>query len=89
MTLNVQKSVDIMGSGEVKASYVLAGDVGEVHARVLEEVVVAERPPRAGSRREVRENCQGWCVRVVRRLVERGVLGDDAVGKILPLLEPV
>lgn len=89
MTYNPQPGVNVTLSDDFKASYVLAGDVGEVHARILEEVAGSEAPPRARSKAEVVESCQGWCVRVVRKLVERGVLGDDAVANVVPLLEPV
>ncbi|PGH23424.1 hypothetical protein AJ80_02534 [Polytolypa hystricis UAMH7299] len=40
---------------------------------VVQEVTEREPPPRAETRRDVKENCQGWCVRVLANLVERGL----------------
>ena len=36
----------------------------------VKKVAAAEPPPQAPSRKEVKENCQSWAVRVMKKLVE-------------------
>ncbi|GES60472.1 hypothetical protein ATEIFO6365_0002098300 [Aspergillus terreus] len=46
-------------------------------------------PPRAESRALVTENCQGWVVRVISRLVERGIVQEQKLEMARSMLEPV
>ena len=36
---------------------------------VVKEIADSEPPPRATNRKSVKENCQGWSVRVITKLV--------------------
>ncbi|RAK99905.1 uncharacterized protein BO80DRAFT_476881 [Aspergillus ibericus CBS 121593] len=56
---------------------------------MVRRVAGEESPPKARSRREVRENCQGWVVRVLERLVGAGVLGEEKLGMVRGMMEPV
>ncbi|KAI6087807.1 hypothetical protein F4821DRAFT_277494 [Hypoxylon rubiginosum] len=46
-------------------------------------------PPRAQTRREVTENCQGWVVRVLRELQSVGVVTEESVNAIEKMVEPI
>jgi hypothetical protein len=45
--------------------------VSEEQARLVKQVAECEPPPNASIRQFVVENCQGWSVRVIAKLVER------------------
>ena len=56
---------------------------------VVRRCIEAEAPPWAEDRASVRENCQGWCIRVLKRLREAGVVSEEWVGKAGEMEEPV
>lgn len=56
---------------------------------VVKQAAEAETPPRAKNRAEVKEHCQGWTVRVLKRLCEEGIVGEAAVNLAEELLEPI
>ncbi|KAI3394827.1 hypothetical protein diail_2164 [Diaporthe ilicicola] len=56
---------------------------------ILRHVAAAEPPPRARSRKEVTENCQYWAIRVMKKLVECGVVESQKVIDCQKLLEPI
>nr|KMM70342.1 hypothetical protein CPAG_06654 [Coccidioides posadasii RMSCC 3488] len=43
-------------------------------AAIVKQVAEQEPPPRAETRRDVKENCQGWTVRVLEKLVAHGIM---------------
>jgi hypothetical protein len=45
--------------------------------------------PKARNRREATENCQGWCVRVVERLVKKGVVSREKTQMMRDMLDSV
>ncbi|KAF2647159.1 hypothetical protein K491DRAFT_699815 [Lophiostoma macrostomum CBS 122681] len=55
--------------------------------QVVEEVANEQKAPWAENRREARENCQGWCVRVVKKLVDRGVVKGQKVAMLEGMIE--
>ena len=55
----------------------------------MEEAVDKEVPPQAASLKEVWENCQGWCVRVLKRLGEEGVVSEEMVERVRGMVDPV
>ena len=56
----------------------------------VDEIARAEKPPSAPNRAAVTEHCQGWTVRVVRRLVEEGIVKrDGVVGMLEGYLDPI
>ena len=57
--------------------------------KVVKEIVWNEPAPRAASRKDVRENCQGWAVRVLQRLMERGLVEERKVSMVKGLMQPV
>lgn len=80
--------VDITASESFLTLYQL-GIVTEVQAVVVKEVAGSESPPRASSWRSVTENCQGWTVRVIARLVEKGVVESGKLEMAKSMLQPV
>jgi hypothetical protein len=71
-----------------KDSFQLA-TITEAQAKVVEEVAEIEPPPRASDRRSVTENCQGWTVRVIIRLVEKGIVSQAKLEIVKSLVEPI
>ncbi|KAI1910048.1 hypothetical protein LOZ12_004721 [Ophidiomyces ophidiicola] len=63
--------VQILDSESLKDIYFIAS-VTEKQAAIVKQIADQEPPPRAASRKEVKENCQGWVLRVLSRLVEKG-----------------
>jgi hypothetical protein len=63
------------------------GNLSDDQVGELTEVAKKEKPPRAKSRREVDENCQGWCVRVVKTLSERSWVKSEWVNRIEGMME--
>ncbi|KAL5356267.1 hypothetical protein BJX96DRAFT_142567 [Aspergillus floccosus] len=61
----------------------------EDQVATLRQIVASEPPPRAESRALVMENCQGWAVRVVSRLVERGIVQVQKLEMARSMLESV
>ena len=55
----------------------------------LMSAVEIEDAPRARKQRDVKENCQGWAIRVVKRLSESDVLENRWVESMTKMLERV
>lgn len=77
-----------LSSESYHTSYVLAR-LTEGQGEVVRLCTEAEAPPRAVDRASVRENCQGWAIRVLRRLREAGVVGEEWVRFAEGIEEPV
>lgn len=56
---------------------------------IVKKVAAAEPPPQAKSRKEVKENCQYWAIRVMKKLVELGMMDSQKVVDCQKLLEPL
>lgn len=48
--------------------------ISEQQAMVVRQIAESEPPPKATNRASVQENCQGWIVRVITKLVEKGIV---------------
>ncbi|KAI1965381.1 hypothetical protein LOZ58_001228 [Ophidiomyces ophidiicola] len=66
-----QAPVQILDSESLKDIYFIAL-VTEKQAAIVKQIADQEPPPRAARRKEEKENCQGWVIRVLSRLVEKG-----------------
>ncbi|KAE8344836.1 hypothetical protein BDV24DRAFT_160139 [Aspergillus arachidicola] len=80
--------VDITISESFLTLYQLAS-VTEGQAMVVKSIADRETPPYAVSRREVKENCQGWVVRVIGRLVEEGTVSGSKLEMARAMMQPV
>lgn len=64
-------------------------EIPQQEASVVKEVAENERPPWAADRASVKENCQGWCVRVISRLAERKMVSNGKLEMARAMMEPV
>ncbi|QKX59034.1 uncharacterized protein TRUGW13939_06163 [Talaromyces rugulosus] len=63
--------------------------LNEQQAAVVRQVAENEPPPRAPNRQSVLENCQGWTVRVIAKLVERGIVPTSKLELARSMVEPL
>lgn len=82
------QDVDITTAENFYTLYQLA-EISEEQAGIVKEIAEGEMPPKAENRAAVGENCQGWCVRVLGRLVGREIVGREKVDMVTGLMEPV
>lgn len=80
--------VDIFSSDTSFNIYQLAA-VTEEQDSLIRQVAEREPPPRAPDRQSVKENCQGWAVRVIGKLVEMGIVPEGKVGMARSMMESV
>ena len=55
----------------------------------MKQIAESESPPMAANRASVKENCQGWTVRVITKLVEANVVSDAKLEMAKSMMEPV
>ncbi|WEW60772.1 hypothetical protein PRK78_006260 [Emydomyces testavorans] len=65
--------INVVKSASFLNAYNLAS-LTEQQAMIVKEVAEREPPPSAVNRQAVVENCQGWTVRVIAKLVDRGIV---------------
>ena len=63
--------------------------VTEQQGAIVRQVAEQELPPRAPNRQSVTENCQGWAVRVIAKLVELGIVPAAKLEMARSLQQPV
>lgn len=73
-------------SDDFRDSYQLA-TITKEQAEEVREVAKSEAPPMAKDRASVVENCQGWAVRVVERLVGMGIVGREKLGMMRGMVQ--
>lgn len=88
MAYQPMSSTNITNSESFFNIYNLA-TVDEYQAVVVKQVAESEPPPKAENRASVTENCQGWAVRVITKLVERGIVPAAKVRMAQSMMEPV
>lgn len=76
MRYEFQWDASPLGSESYHTSYVLAQLV-EGQEDVVRSCAEAEAPPAAENRASVKENCQGWAIRVLRRLRGEGIVSEE------------
>ncbi|OQE44423.1 hypothetical protein PENCOP_c002G06661 [Penicillium coprophilum] len=80
--------VNVVQSDSFVSIYNLA-DVTEEQQTMVRNVAEAEDPPRAKDRKSVTENCQGWTIRVVTKLVGLGLVPEHKLRMIRPMLQRI
>lgn len=73
----------------VRQYFVLVPKLTPELEEIVKKVAAAEPPPQAKSRKEVKENCQYWAIRVMKKLVELGMMDSQKVVDCQNLLEPL
>lgn len=81
-------AVDIVNSECFSSLYQLA-IVTEEQGAEVKAIAEREPPPQAPNRLAATENCQGWAVRVVGKLVEKGIAQASKIEMMRSMLEPV
>lgn len=80
--------IDIVNSESFLDSYQLA-ILTEQQAMLVRQIAENESPPRAENRASAKENCQGWCVRVITKLVEGNVVPAAKIQMAESMMQPV
>lgn len=80
--------IDIIQSDGFANIYTLAV-LTDKQDMVVRQVAEKEPPPRAADRLSVTENCQGWCVRVIARLVEMGIVKASKLEMVRGMVQPI
>ncbi|PKY05772.1 hypothetical protein P168DRAFT_289203 [Aspergillus campestris IBT 28561] len=89
MTYQPSKThTDVVNSDWFLTLYNLA-IITEEQSEAVKQVAESEQPPWANNRREVTENCQGWTVRVIARLVDIGIVPIEKLEMAKSMVEPV
>lgn len=81
-------NTNILCSQSYKDSYIIARPTEHQAARVR-YWATHEAAPRASNQAAVRENCQGWTIRVIRRLVTEEIVQQQWVDTAVSLQQPV
>lgn len=66
-------NVNVLSSNSYKDSYIIAQPT-EQQAAKIRYWATHETPPSAPNQAAVQENCQGWVIRVINRLVTEGIV---------------
>ncbi|CAG8289716.1 unnamed protein product [Penicillium olsonii] len=85
------EKVNVFDAGIASNVYTLAV-VSEDQARaakLVKQIAEQEPPPRANDRNSVTENCQGWTMRVVAKLVDEGIVMSQKLEMARSMLQPV
>ncbi|KAK7973419.1 hypothetical protein PG988_007553 [Apiospora saccharicola] len=89
MHYNHENDRNIWIEDATHTSYQVVGELDQDGQDRVKHVVNSTPPPQAEDRRAVTENCQGWVVRVLRRLRLKNVIPEDVVDTIEAMVEPV
>ncbi|KAG6358195.1 hypothetical protein INS49_014079 [Diaporthe citri] len=81
--------VPTLSNPDIRDYFVLVPKLTPELEDIVKEVAAAEPPPQAKSRKEVKENCQYWAIRVMKKLVELGMMDSQKVVDCQKLLEPL
>ncbi|EEH33099.2 hypothetical protein PAAG_04152 [Paracoccidioides lutzii Pb01] len=63
--------------------------VTDAQALIVKQVAENEPPPRAVNRQAVVENCQGWTIRVIAKLVARGIVDSAKLEMARSMVQPI
>ncbi|KAK4235712.1 hypothetical protein C8A03DRAFT_46201 [Achaetomium macrosporum] len=80
MRFNHAEGVDKMGSPDLAWFQVLNNELSEEQFKRVDMIASEEKAPSAPNRAAVTENCQGWVLRVLGRLVKEGIVEERMVG---------
>ncbi|OAX76926.1 hypothetical protein ACJ72_08781 [Emergomyces africanus] len=79
---------NILDSESFLAAYDLAV-ITDAQALAVKQVAENESPPNAVNRQAVVENCQGWTVRVIAKLVARGIVESAKLEMARSMVQPI
>jgi hypothetical protein len=88
MTYNPAFRVNLLRSITFLDAYVIATP-GQAQRDRIEYWAVHEEPPSAPTQSAIFENCQGWTVRVIKRLVDENIVQEHWLNFARLLQEPI
>lgn len=80
---------DILDHHDFAWHQILNKDLSDSQFAIINRITREEPPPCAINRAAVTENCQGWAVRVLSRLVGEGVVEQKSVDGLRTQMDPV
>lgn len=81
--------IDIMSAESFAWNQVMNSNVSDAQLTKIDKIARAEPPPRAESWASVTEHCQGWTIRVLRRLAEEGMAEETAISVLQKYMDPI
>ncbi|KAH6623099.1 hypothetical protein F5144DRAFT_353082 [Chaetomium tenue] len=81
--------IDPMNAESFAWHQVMNSDISEVQVTRIDEIARSEPPPRAESRATVTEHCQGWSIRVLKRLAVEGMVEQTAIAMLEQRMDPI
>ena len=81
--------VDVLNSHSRKAYYILNNNLTPAQVTIIDQVANSEPAPWAENQAAVRENCQGWTIRVLKRLQVQGVVTKSRIDEMEALMEAI
>lgn len=81
--------VDHMNTATFAWHQVLNTSLTNAQYDVVDRIARSEPAPRAVNRAAVVENCQGWVIRVLRRLVDEAIVPESAVDMLQGYMDPL
>lgn len=88
MTYHLENNVNKTASASFADHYEL-GKITTTQRNRVQEIASGQTPPRAKTRKDVKENCQGWSIRVLQIVADEGIIGSSKVASLKPLMEKV
>ncbi|KAL2189915.1 hypothetical protein L209DRAFT_777406 [Thermothelomyces heterothallicus CBS 203.75] len=80
--------VDKLSSPDFALHQVLNKDLSAAQLATVDAIAREEKPPSAPNRAAVMEHCQGWTLRVVRRLVDERIVEARLIGVLEGCMDP-
>jgi hypothetical protein len=82
-------NIDIFNSASFYWHQVVSPNLSHAQYGIIDKITRDEQPPRAANRAAVKENCQGWTIRVLRRLVRHGIVEERTVTMLQGYMDPL
>lgn len=89
MRYEPRADVDKLRSGDLAWTRTVNVGVTGDQFLMIESICRQEPPPHAENRASVRENCQGWVIRVLQRLVAEGIVEETLVSSLREHMDPI
>ena len=83
------KNIDIMRSESFADSFLLKSELSAIDLQMVKDSVAHQAPPCAENQRDVKENCQGWTIRVLRDLAASGVIDKKWIDSAIDMMDPL
>jgi hypothetical protein len=81
--------IDIMNAEFFAWHQVMNSNISEAQVTRIDGIARTEPPPRAETRASVTEHCQGWTIRVLRRLAGEGMVEETSISMLQKYMDPI